>query len=354
MNKVKLNGFMTILLMFTLSLSALQPIPIYAASRPYLNYIGLTMSGGCCMKLKVNNTAKKVKWKSSNKKIATVNKNGKVTGKKKGKCTVTATVGKVKLKCKVKITSNQYTTVRKFTKTTLNISSLKLDLMKVDYTRNQVKKSIENGSYTLEVLNNSDNIVWSSSNNNIATVDEKGKVTAVSVGKCTVTATTGGKKYNCKVEITNLNKVMDIYNQEGIYEMLALINKDRAKAKVAPLKIKEQLNQIADIRAEEASIKFSHSRPNNASYSDAYNDIGLKKGSVTGENLATINDRVERLDQSISVMYKALYKSQLHRKNMLSPKFEYIGIGPYTGEIYKNEDGIPCMAVYFAQEFYTE
>lgn len=47
----------------------------------------------------------KVVWKSSNKKIATVNKSGKVTAKKAGKVTITATAKDgSKKKASVKIT----------------------------------------------------------------------------------------------------------------------------------------------------------------------------------------------------------------------------------------------------------
>lgn len=56
------------------------------------------------IKLKVKNTKKKVKWKSSNKKIATVSKKGVVKGKKDGQCYVIAKVGKKKLKCQCVVT----------------------------------------------------------------------------------------------------------------------------------------------------------------------------------------------------------------------------------------------------------
>lgn len=60
--------------------------------------------------LKVKNPVKKVAWKSSNKKIAVVERvSGKkkqkavILGKKQGTCTITATTGGKKLKCKVKV-----------------------------------------------------------------------------------------------------------------------------------------------------------------------------------------------------------------------------------------------------------
>lgn len=64
--------------------------------------------------LKVQNPVKKVKWKTSNKKIAVVQSvSGKkkqkavILGKKEGTCTITATTGGKKLKCKVKVKESQ-------------------------------------------------------------------------------------------------------------------------------------------------------------------------------------------------------------------------------------------------------
>lgn len=51
--------------------------------------------------VKGHKKSKKVKWKSSNKKIATVSKKGVVTGKKGGTCKITATIGKKKYKVKI-------------------------------------------------------------------------------------------------------------------------------------------------------------------------------------------------------------------------------------------------------------
>lgn len=72
-----------------------------SAASPKLNQKSVTLRVGESCVLKVKNTKKKVKWKSGNKKIATVSSKGKVVAKSSGSTTVTATVGKKKYKCKV-------------------------------------------------------------------------------------------------------------------------------------------------------------------------------------------------------------------------------------------------------------
>ncbi len=62
-----------------------------------------TIYVGETVKLKVTGTSKSVKWSTSKKKTATVNKNGVVTGKKIGKCTITAKVSGKKYKCSVTV-----------------------------------------------------------------------------------------------------------------------------------------------------------------------------------------------------------------------------------------------------------
>lgn len=68
-----------------------------------------TMKAGKSVTLTVtvkpkNVTDKTITWKSSNKKVATVDKNGKVTAKKKGTCTITAvTSNGKKAKCKITV-----------------------------------------------------------------------------------------------------------------------------------------------------------------------------------------------------------------------------------------------------------
>lgn len=74
-----------------------------AAKKTKLSKKKATVVIGTTLELQVKNTKKKVKWSSSKKKIATVNKKGVVKAKKAGKTTITAKVGKKKYKCKVTV-----------------------------------------------------------------------------------------------------------------------------------------------------------------------------------------------------------------------------------------------------------
>ena len=73
-----------------------------------LNKTKKTIYEGDKYTLKVKGTKKKVTWSSSNKSIAKVNSNGKVTAKRNGTTTITAKVGKTELKCKIKVRLIQY------------------------------------------------------------------------------------------------------------------------------------------------------------------------------------------------------------------------------------------------------
>lgn len=76
---------------------------VNAAPRMRLNKTAVTLIQGKTVKLRVIGTKRKVTWKSSNKKIAKVNKKGVVKALSPGKCTITAKVRGKKLKCKVTV-----------------------------------------------------------------------------------------------------------------------------------------------------------------------------------------------------------------------------------------------------------
>ena len=111
--------------------------PVYASSGKGLSRSSAVIKTGGTIKLTVKQPASKVKWKTSDKSIAYVKS---VKGKKKkaavikagkyaGNCTITATVGKKKLKCKI-------TTEVKLSSSTKDLSSAikagKTDRLKAD------------------------------------------------------------------------------------------------------------------------------------------------------------------------------------------------------------------------------
>ena len=74
-----------------------------SAAKIKLSKKSVTITKGKSVTLKLKGTKKKPKWSTSNKKVATVSKKGKVTGKKAGNAKITAKVGKKKYVCKVKV-----------------------------------------------------------------------------------------------------------------------------------------------------------------------------------------------------------------------------------------------------------
>ena len=70
---------------------------------PYINTKNLKMCISDTYKLKINYNTKKIKWSSSNKKVATVSSKGKIKAKGVGKCIITGKIGKKKYTCNVKV-----------------------------------------------------------------------------------------------------------------------------------------------------------------------------------------------------------------------------------------------------------
>lgn len=103
MNKKHIVLCLVMLLLVNLLLPTTN-VQAKAKKQPTLNKSKITLSVGKSYQLKVKNNKKKVRWSSSNKKIAKVTKSGKVKAIKKGTCkiTVKTTKGK-KLSCKVTV-----------------------------------------------------------------------------------------------------------------------------------------------------------------------------------------------------------------------------------------------------------
>jgi hypothetical protein len=107
----KFNKILCTMLVLSM-LVTLLPATAKAATKPKLNKTKVTLCVGQTAKLKVTNSDSTVTWKSSDPSVATVTSSGKVKGKKSGgTCTITATVGKKSVKCKVTVRKHSWKTV---------------------------------------------------------------------------------------------------------------------------------------------------------------------------------------------------------------------------------------------------
>lgn len=104
-----------------------------------------------------------------------------------------------------------------------------------------------------------------------------------------------------------------------VYEVVDLVNEERAKEGLAPLELDLTLCEAAQVRAEEAKQSFSHTRPDGSKCFTALADKGVSY-QFAGENLAGKIKTPEKV-------VKAWMDSESHRKNIMAEKYSYIGIG---------------------------
>lgn len=134
-----------------------------------------------------------IEWISARKSVATVDQEGKVTTKKDGKAMISAV-----LKDGTNRTFTCEVTVK-----TRKVTSISLNKQKATVSPGEgltLKATIKPINATNKELS------WSSSNRDVATVDEKGKVTTYKEGTATITARAAdgsGKKGTCKLTVAH-------------------------------------------------------------------------------------------------------------------------------------------------------
>ena len=139
----------------------------------------ISLEAGESQKLKATtSTGHSVTYKSSKSSVASVDENGKILAKKPGTASITVTADKTSVKCKV--------TVKK--------PSVKLNKTSASLYR---KKTVR-----LSVTSSSKNSPkWKSNKKSVATVNDKGLVTAVKHGTATITVTVDGVSKTCEITV---------------------------------------------------------------------------------------------------------------------------------------------------------
>lgn len=297
-------------------------VAVVKASKKGMNVTSRTLNKGQKYTLKLKGVKGKAKWSSSKKSVVTVKaaKNGKsavITAKKPGSATITATVGKKKLVCVVKVkgttavvtpkpttapkpTENpkpQPTTSPKPTevvkpeeKPTPEPTPAEVKADKITLNRESVTFTALNQTFSLSATVTPENaeekaVGWNSINTSAVTVDENGKITAVGRGssvvfcflksngevfaKCSVTVQIPETKPEPEPKPTEpeVVKVLWIYlDCEG----LKLEEGDSSKISAT----------VGPSFATNTSVKWVSSSPDVATVDDNGNVTALKAGST--------------------------------------------------------------------------
>lgn len=131
-----------------------------------------------------------VTWKSSDTSIATVSSNGRVTAVKEGNVTITASVAGTA------VSDTAAVTVKNADPTSLSLDPDSTKLLVG--TTATLTPSYEPANVNASLVN----LVWNSSDENVATVDSDGVVTAVREGTATITATVKGTSVKATAKVT--------------------------------------------------------------------------------------------------------------------------------------------------------
>ena len=168
----------------------------------------------------------KVSYASTDEAVATVDKDGRVQVLQPGECDITTTL----MQDGEKVTEKT-THVKAF----YEVESITLDSNEGKLTvgkSHTIKATVAPEEVAAETT-----IEWSSSNEKVATVDSNGKVTAVSSGNATITATAGEESANYEVTVKQPKKVTTsnkTYTKNGSSNSSAVTPSNPAPVAPAP------------------------------------------------------------------------------------------------------------------------
>ena len=204
---------------------------------------------------------KSVTWKANNTKVVTVDKKGKIKATTNKGATYVNAIAKDGSKKKAKLLVVVGPKVKKIT---LNKTSVTLNRGAKNRTY-QLKKSIKNKNATYKA------VAWKTSNKNVATVDNNGKVTVLKKGTVTITAKAkdgSNKSAKCKFTVKQLVTKLSYNNKKQVKEVYK--NK---KMKFAVT--------VAPSNANNKGLTYSSSNKKVATVNSKGVIKGIKAGTVT-------------------------------------------------------------------------
>jgi len=115
-----------------------------------------------------------------------------------------------------------------------------------------------------------------------------------------------------------------------VLEMLTLINNERSKNNLNPLKLDDKLTSLAQLKAEDMATNnyLSHTSRRYGSLYSMLSNGGIKYYN-SGENIAKAFN--------VATAHKNFMNSGMHKRAILAPHFTHIGIGiaKHSRSMYK-------------------
>ena len=159
-----------------------------AAAKVKMNKKNASVRVGCSINLRLKNAVSTVKWRSADSSIATVSGRGTVTGVRQGSTKISATYRRKTYSCWVQVNSSKISDEDWI----LSVGqSCQLWAIKRDTKDNETANDVKVTS----------NVIWRSSDSQIAEVNKNGLVMARKEGTAEITANVKGESYTCIVSV---------------------------------------------------------------------------------------------------------------------------------------------------------
>lgn len=125
------------------------------------------------------------------------------------------------------------------------------------------------------------------------------------------------------------------FDYEKTKEVLDLVNQERANAGLEPLVMDQKLFEVANQRASEIAIRYSHTRPDASDCFSIFPEIDYSQITGSGVLVSSAENIASGFSSAESVM-NGWMNSAGHRGNILNSSFKYIGIGCFyqNGKYY--------------------
>ena len=235
----------------------------------------------------------KILWSSSNVKIATINAKGKIQAKKPGKVKITATIRNTKVKATFRLKVKKFYKAKKVSIVTKN------KYLFVDDTKQLKAKINPNKS--------SEDLIWSSSNEKIAYVDEDGKLTGVAPGKVTITVKSEKTHKKAKKKMVVRKNEMTTFRFKESKPVVGIGQTKDLQIKITPSYVTDK------------KMTYTSSDPSIATVDQNGRVLGKKVGNVTIKAVYAKNQAITATcTLAVSKVQGMLTKSMLDQMDLKS------------------------------------